>query len=108
MELEEFIKDYKLRNRKMQPIEDVQYISADEYAQRTKRSPITVRAMCKRGEIEGAIKDGKYWRIPMKDSADTVRLKEENVRLSRENAALRERIGCVKALLELEGRCEAN
>lgn len=101
VDLNEFIRDYKSRNRKSPQIEDVQYISVNEYAERTKRSPVTIRAMCKRGEIEGAIKDGALWRIPIKESTETIKLKEENLKLARENAALRDRLGCVKALLEM-------
>ncbi len=101
VDINDFIRDYKSRNRKSPQIEDVQYISVNEYAERIKRSPITIREMCKRGEIEGAIKDGKLWRIPIKDSPETAKLKEENIRLARENAALRDRLGCVKALLEM-------
>ena len=101
IEVGEFMQEYRRRNKKSPQIEDIHYATVDEYAERTKRAPGTVRAMCNRGEIEGAIKDGKFWRIPIKDSPDTTRLKEENLRLSRENAALRERLGCVKALLEI-------
>lgn len=101
MDLDVFVTQYKQRNATGEQVEDTHYISADEYAERTQRSPVTVRAMCKDGKITGAVKVGKLWRIPVKDTADMQNLKMENIRLAAENAALRERLGCVKALLEL-------
>ena len=101
MDLDVFVAQYNKRKAASEQIEDVHYLTADEYAERTHRSAVTVRVMCRNGEIEGAVKVGKLWRIPVKDTADMQNLKKENIRLAAENAALRERLGCVKALLEL-------
>ncbi len=101
-DLEQFIAEYK-KNKQDDEAADIRYMSVAEYAEQTQRSPVTVRVMCQNGKIKGAVKFGKLWRIPVKESSDMQVLKSENTRLKEENAALRERLGCVKALLDLPG-----
>lgn len=100
MELSAFIANYNSK-RTTEQADDIRYLSVEEYAERTNRSPVTVRAMCKNGRIDGAVKCGKLWRIPAKESKDYQELKREYNKAIAENAALKERLECVKALLEL-------
>ena len=89
-DLEIFMHDYRKshKNTSAQPIENRQYLTVSEYAERTRRSPVTVRQMCANGRIEGAVKDGKSWLIPLPEPADMTALREENIRLIKENTRL--------------------
>lgn len=46
-----------------------EYLTPDEIAERFRIHPRTVRRLCKRGDLRGAVKVGRQWRIP----ADAVR-----------------------------------
>lgn len=41
--------------------------TADELAEALHLAPSTVRLMCQRGEVEGAFKAGRLWRIPQRE-----------------------------------------
>lgn len=89
-DLNVFIHDYKKshRNSGAQPVVNRQYLTVSEYAEKTRRSPVTVRQMCANGKIDGAVKDGKSWLIPMSEPSDMTALREENIRLIKENTRL--------------------
>lgn len=98
-----FIHDYKAAQRNnVEQIENEHYLSVKEYAERTQRSPVTVRQMCANGRIEGAVKNGKSWLIPVKETSDITRLREENIRLVKENAKLRGIISSIIAVARTE------
>ena len=47
------------------PEKGVVFISADEYAHRVGITGNSVRVRCRKGDIPGARKEGKLWRIPV-------------------------------------------
>ena len=51
------------------PAQGVRFISADDYARIFGVTGNTVRVRCRKGEIPGAIKEGKLWRIPIMQEA---------------------------------------
>ena len=48
---------------------DYDYISVKEYAALVKAHPVTIRCMCLGGGIEGALKLGGCWKIPVKKAS---------------------------------------
>lgn len=99
-DLSVFMHDYKNAHRDTNapPIENRQYLTVSEYAEKTRRSPVTVRQMCANGRIEGAVKDGKSWLIPIPEPADMTALREENIRLIKENTRLTGIINSIVAM----------
>jgi len=43
---------------------DEEPLTTGEVAELLRVSPTTVRGMCERGELKGAIRTGHWWRIP--------------------------------------------
>lgn len=44
----------------------VSYLTVGQYARAMNSPESTVRRRCAAGEVPGAVKDGKQWRIPVK------------------------------------------
>ena len=64
----EFLRQQK---KKKNPIlrQDVDYISPKEYAQIVKAHPVTVNGWLNAGIVEGAIRVGRFWKIPVAKAA---------------------------------------
>lgn len=101
--IDEFIKSKQRARDPAVVYADKVYVPVEDYAEKIHKTPECVRAMARAGRIPGAVKDGKYWRIPVSNSPENDRRNEE---LVRENAMLKERLRMMAAILQginLEG-----
>jgi len=61
------LKDFMRQHKSKTPIlsQSVDYVNPKEYAQIIKAHPVTIYGLLNAGRIEGAVKIGQRWRIPM-------------------------------------------
>ena len=97
--IEEFMLRHKKEEMKKNPeavrAEGVEYITAEEYADKMHTSANTVRIRCRNGEIAGAIKIGKRWCVPIKSAHSD----EAYMALLEENARLKATLGILKGII---------
>jgi hypothetical protein len=48
------------------------WLTVEEAAAQRRTTPGAMRARCERGQVPGAVKDGRRWLIPSLDAADTL------------------------------------
>ena len=78
MTIDEFVKDYKERQSKVIPLarNDLIYVTTKEYAAHIRIHPVTVLKWLSEGRIEGAIKAGKRWKIPLLEGNAAMAIKQ--------------------------------
>ena len=93
MNLEDFMRQKKsqMQNRS----EDLEYISAEEYAVKLHISAGAIRKRCREGKIPNAIKEGSRWLIGIKPTFS----REEMEKLQSENVKLKDTLREVMAML---------
>ncbi len=93
MNLEDFMRQRKsqMQNRS----DDLEYISAEEYAIKLHISAGAIRKRCREGKIPNAIKEGSRWLIGIKPTFS----REEMEKLQSENVKLKDTLREVMAML---------
>ena len=68
IDVKDFVRQKKAENEARIPIVDskMKYLSTKEYAELLGKHPVTVANWLLAGKIEGALRVGRQWRIPVK------------------------------------------
>lgn len=95
MDLSEFMRQHRAKNNAPEKIQDMEYISVEEYAQKMHVSADAVRKRLREGKIANAIKDGKRWMIGIVPTFS----REEYDKIKLENAELKNTLRILKSII---------
>lgn len=95
MDLKDFMRQKRAEMPKAANALDLEYITADEYAERMKMTKNMVLSRLRKGAIPNAVKDGKRWVIGIEPTFS----REEYDKVKLENAELKATLNILKTIL---------